>query len=226
MWLSFCILLLTLINYTKKIRLAGHSLSRKHIKNCTIKSKPCLYGSFLGQAQDLSFYLCYIIINAAPAFPASRPLPRRKIHPLLPLGPGYRPLGPQARRVIPQVEATPPGSPQVKLLISSLPANDNNPKNYLKVRLNNPLLAVNPKKEYLKDSVWILEPKPIENMPKVTITATRKYIITSMKKYSSLNAGPKQHLCASRRDTSSMPSIDWKPHTEKSPRYSSGLFTT
>lgn len=78
-------------------------------------------------------------------------------------------------------------------MISSLPANDSNPNNYLKVRLNNPLLAINPKKEYLKDSVWILEPKPIEIMPKVTISATRKYIITSMKKYTPLYAGQKKH---------------------------------
>lgn len=68
------------------------------------------------------------------------------------------------------------------LLIFSLPANASNPSNYLKVRVNNALLSVNPKKEYLKDSCWILEPKPIEIMPKVTVTATRKYIITSMKK--------------------------------------------
>lgn len=67
-------------------------------------------------------------------------------------------------------------------MIPSLPANGSNPNNHLKVRLNNPLLALNPKKEYLKDSVWILEPAPLEIMPKVTITATRKYIITSMKK--------------------------------------------
>ena len=48
--------------------------------------------------------------------------------------------------------------------------------------MNHALFKIDPKKEYVKESCWIMEPKPVEIMPKKTISATRKYIITSIKK--------------------------------------------
>jgi hypothetical protein len=63
-----------------------------------------------------------------------------------------------------------------------LPANSKNPANFVKVKVNHPLLSVKPKSNYLKDSCWILEPEPIKSVPEITISATRKYIITSIKK--------------------------------------------
>lgn len=68
------------------------------------------------------------------------------------------------------------------MLIGSLPANNRNPRNHLKLRLNAGIARSDPKPIYARENCWVLEPKPLQQMPKVTISATRKYIITSIKK--------------------------------------------
>ena len=68
-------------------------------------------------------------------------------------------------------------------MICSLPANSKNGQNFIKVKLNHKLFQVNPKQNYVRDSCWILEPKSKDIAPKVTISAVRKHIITSIKKY-------------------------------------------
>lgn len=64
----------------------------------------------------------------------------------------------------------------------SLPANGRNPNNFVKVRVNAGVVAADPKPSFARTQFWVLEPKPLEPFPKVTISATRKYIITSIKK--------------------------------------------
>jgi hypothetical protein len=77
-----------------------------------------------------------------------------------------------------------------------MPANGNNANNFVKLRLNSGIMRSDPKPSYARDHCWVLEPKPIVDVPKVTISAQRKYIITSIKKYPSPYAGPRTHSCS------------------------------
>jgi hypothetical protein len=90
----------------------------------------------------------------------------------------------------------------------SLPANDSNPKNRVTVKMNHSVFGINPKKDYIKESCWVLEPKPIKLVPQKTISVKRKYIITSVKKYLGLNKEPNSLSSALRRGISSMQSIN------------------
>lgn len=79
------------------------------------------------------------------------------------------------------------------MLIGSMPANGRNPHNFVKLRMNAGIVSADPKPTYAREQCWVLEPKPIEDTPKVTISAQRKYIITSIKKYTPFYAGPRMH---------------------------------
>lgn len=74
-----------------------------------------------------------------------------------------------------------------------MPANANNAKNFVKLRINSGIIRADPKPSYAKDQCWVLEPKPIVDVPKVTISAQRKYIITSIKKYPLTKIEPRTH---------------------------------
>lgn len=78
-------------------------------------------------------------------------------------------------------------------MICSMPANGRNPNNFVKLRMNAGIVGADPKPTYAREQCWVLEPKPIVDVPKVTISAQRKYIITSIKKYLSFHPEPKMH---------------------------------